>query len=248
MAESKNDNITNPLLKDGQIDLTSNVYREFKNDFTYHSSKIEGSTLSSEENLGLITKSILKEELFKFHERKFVLENSHLIDVFDYVMQHYSDPLDEAYIKNLHKMLCYDSPDLKKRGEQAGEYRQHDVRVGNHVGARPFTINDCMRKLMELNKTPMDLNGIARFHCEFETIHPFYDGNGRVGRMIMLKQCLDNNVTLFYVNDLDKKFYYNALEYYQVTNTERAMVRYLQQQQEIFKGKYIKEKDKQLER
>jgi Fic family protein len=97
-----------------------------------------------------------------------------------------------------------------------------------------------MKELISLEKSNMNLNDISKFHCEFETIHPFYDGNGRTGRMIMLKQCLMHNVPLFFINDESKAIYYNALRYYNITNKFTAMSEYCKEQQEIFKNKYTK--------
>jgi Fic family protein len=228
------------LFIDGKIALDSEVYLNFKNDFTYHSSKIEGSTISSEENMDLVTKKIKKEELAKTHELKYVLENIHLLDVFDYVLKTFSEPLTENYIKKLHEMLCFDSPDLGKRHENAGQYRNNDVRVGNHIGTRPFAIAQMMRELIKLDSERMDLLTIAKFHCEFETIHPFYDGNGRTGRMIMLKQCLKNDIPSFFVNDLNKREYYNSLAYYNLTMDAIYMFEYCSRQQEYFENKYSK--------
>jgi Fic family protein len=105
-----------------------------------------------------------------------------------------------------------------------------------------------MENLLKKLNNVSDIQSIALQHCEFESIHPFLDGNGRVGRMIMLKQCFQNNIYPFIIDNDSKRFYYNAIEYYRVTGKPDAMTRYLQQQQEIFKVKYVKEKNKQLER
>jgi Fic family protein len=231
-------NIKDLLFKNNKLNKSSDLYLNFKNDFTYHSSKIEGSTITSSENMEIITKQIKQEELAKIHELKYVKENVHLIEVFDYVMETFEKPISEKYIKDLHKQLCYDSPDLIKRDEITGEYRTKDVRVGNHVGARPFVIEKMMKDLIKLEFDNMDLNDIAKFHCEFETIHPFYDGNGRVGRMIMLKQCLKYNVGLFFVNDINKRQYYDSLIYYNATNKPDYMTMYCKEQQAIFNDKY----------
>jgi hypothetical protein len=99
-------NIINTLFKNNKLNKSSEAYIEFKNDFTYHSSKIEGSTISSYENMNLITKKVKKEELEKLHEKKYVIENMHLIEVFDYVIETYNESLTETYIKKIHNMLC----------------------------------------------------------------------------------------------------------------------------------------------
>jgi Fic family protein len=125
----------------------------------------------------------------------------------------YDEPLTHVYIKKLHKILCFKSPDLFIRKEIAGDYRQKDVHVGGVPGARPQYIHNLIDSLLEKfpSEKKLSLRDIAEFHAEYEVIHPFYDGNGRTGRMIALKQCLQNGHIPFIVTNENKEKYYNGL-------------------------------------
>ncbi|MDR1850616.1 MAG: Fic family protein [Mycoplasmataceae bacterium] len=227
------------IIKDGKIDKNNELYISLKNDFTFHSSAIEGSHVTLEENMALITNPESRVGLLKKYPEKEVYENENLIKVFDYVIDTYTKPLTDEYIKNLHKMLCFNSPDLKDRQELAGEFRKKDVYIGTHIGARPSYISTLINDLLVKTPKQMNLDDIAKFHAEYEIIHPFYDGNGRTGRMIMLKQCLESEVSPFFVEEFSRKNYYHGIEYYQVTNSTEALVNYFTQQQNRFKTKYL---------
>ncbi|MDR3163820.1 MAG: Fic family protein [Mycoplasmataceae bacterium] len=227
------------LFKNGKVDKESDLYIELKNDFTFHSSAIEGSKVSKQDNLSLITEPYKIDSLLKKYPEKDVVENLNLIRVFDYVVDTHDEQLSISYIKKIHGILCKDSPDLYDRDEQAGEFRRHDVRVGKHLGARPEYIHILLSKLLKDFKKSLNLNDVAKFHCEYEIIHPFYDGNGRTGRMIMFKQCIQNNIKPFYVENINVRSYYLGIEYYEVTNKTTAMIEYLMNQQERFNIKYL---------
>ncbi|GMO13564.1 MAG: hypothetical protein Ta2E_03130 [Mycoplasmoidaceae bacterium] len=221
------------------LDKNSTIYNEFKNDFTYHSSRIEGSTITSQQNSTLISNHEYKKVLLKTVDEKYVIENFNLITAFEYVVDNYAKPLNSAFIKKLHKILHTNSPDLKHKNEKAGEYRNKDVIVGTHVGARPQYISSLINKLIDTSTKYMSIYDVAAFHCEYETIHPFYDGNGRTGRLIVLKQCLANNIIPFFVDDYSKQKYYFGFKYYQTKNNNAsAMTDYFIERQEAFMNKY----------
>jgi Fic family protein len=188
-------------------------YSEFKNVITYHSSKIEGSSLSLEDNKALISDTNAKGKLMQMHEAKFVIENQQLLEVFDFIVDTYDEPLTHNYIKKLHQILCSQSPDLAMRKEIAGDYRQKDVHVGGMPGARPQYVYKLIDQLLKKfpKEDALSLKDIAEFHAEYEVIHPFYDGNGRTGRMIAFKQCLQSGNIPFIVTEENKEKYYNGI-------------------------------------
>jgi Fic family protein len=112
------------------------------------------------------------------------------------------------------------------------------VQVDTHLGARPSYISTLMKKLLEETPKKMTINDVAKFHCEYEIIHPFYDGNGRTGRLLMLKHCLQNNIQPFYIEEFNKKEYYLGIEYYQTTNRIDVITKYFINQQNRFFEKY----------
>jgi Fic family protein len=208
-------------------------YTEFKNMITYHSSKIEGSTLSLKDNRKLIEAPNTYKSFLEMHQAKFVIENLYLLKLFDWVIKTYKQPLTHQYIQKMHEILCQDSPDLIDRKEQAGQYRNHDVRIGNLPGARPTFIYALMNTLINENNKVLSLNEIARFHAEYEIIHPFYDGNGRTGRMIMLKQCLQNNIIPGIITDETKNNYIAGLNVFTTTNNVDLLEQYFKQCQNL---------------
>jgi Fic family protein len=216
-------------------------YSELKNIITFHSSKIEGSTLSIDDNKSLITNVTSKEELIQIHEEKFVVENKHLLEVFDFIVDSYSEPLTHNYIKKIHNILCQESPDLEHRRERAGDYRQKGVSIGKTAGARPPFIHNLLDELInQFNNKKMSIKDIAVFHAEFETIHPFYDGNGRIGRMIVLKQCLQNSLLPIIVTDETKNDYIDAVAIANFNRNYDKLTQYFERSQTLTEEIYIK--------
>ena len=127
------------------------------------------------------------------------------------------EELTEDIIKNFHRILKEGTMDSRKEWFNVGEYKKLANEAGSMKTSLPKQTPKDMKKLMEWysSLTEITIKDIIEFHARFEKIHPFQDGNGRVGRMIAFKECLKNNIIPFIILDKDKLFYYRGLKEYQ---------------------------------
>ena len=125
--------------------------------------------------------------------------------------------LTEEMIKKFHRILKEGTSDSRKDWFNAGEYKKLSNEVGGLKTTAPKNVGRDMKKLLEWYESlkQVTINEIIEFHARFEKIHPFQDGNGRVGRIIAFKECLKNNIIPFIILDKDKLFYYRGLKEYQ---------------------------------
>ena len=142
-----------------------------------------------------------------------VLETVHHFRAIDYVIDVAEDELTEDIIKHLHYILKRDTKDSTLGWFAVGDYKKRANVVGGRETSKPFEVHKHMEALIdEYNaKEKVTVEDIIAFHAEFEHIHPFQDGNGRVGRLVALKECLHHNVIPFIIEDSKKKYYYRGL-------------------------------------
>ena len=126
------------------------------------------------------------------------------------------DILDEKLIKNLYKILKNNTSDSQKEWFKVGDYKLKANFIGDIKTTSPSNVKKEMKKLLEEynSKNNITFDDIVDFHYKFETIHPFQDGNGRVGRLIIFKECLKNNIIPFIIDEEHKLFYYRGLKNY----------------------------------
>lgn len=209
------------LLFEKKHKISGGIYHKLQVDLAYNSNHIEGSRLSHEQ-----TRFIF--ETHRIDGGAFVndiFEAANHFKCFDMVLDTVNEPLTEEYIKKLHFTL---KNGLITDNDEAviGDYKKYANIVGETETAIP---KDVHREMMTLlgayrNEKELDLFDIAQFHTEFERIHPFFDGNGRVGRLIILKMCLENNIVPFYINDENKLFYYTGLKEWQLYNKPNRLL------------------------
>ena len=125
--------------------------------------------------------------------------------------------MSEAFIKELHKILKSGTADGRKEWFAVGSYKRLPNEVGGKVTAAPDEVSDRIKQLLAKYAAldVVTLDDIIAFYCDFEAIHPFQDGNGRVGRLIMLKECLKHSIVPFIITDEMKLFYYRGLQNWQ---------------------------------
>lgn len=193
--------------------ISGGIYNKLQVDFAYNSNHMEGTQLSHEQTRHIFETNSLSGDRIIIDD---VLETINHFNCFKHILNTYMEPLNEDYIKELHKMLknglVTDNDEIV-----IGEYKRYSNTVGNIETSKPSQVKDDIKELLndysKLNT--ITLLDIVIFHSDFEKIHPFYDGNGRVGRLIMLKECLKNDIIPFFINENDKLFYYRGLERYQ---------------------------------
>ena len=151
------------------------------------------------------------------------METINHFQCFDYMIDSANDILDEDFIKNTHKILKTNTSDSRISWFNVGVYKSRYNMVGDLITTPPEKVKSTIEKLLnEYNKKQtVSFDDILDFHVKFERIHPFQDGNGRVGRIIAFKECLKNNIVPFIILDKEKLFYYRGLNQYQ-TNKEKG--------------------------
>ena len=205
----------NPVLQrlreEKEIRLPGGLYHELQVRMTYNSNHIEGSKLSLDQTRMIFeTKTIEAEDGVLVDD---VLETVHHFRAIDYVIDHAEDELTEDFIKHLHYILKHDTSDSLLSRYAVGDYKKRPNTVGGEKTVIPVEVGSRMKKLLKEYHSLdfVNIREIVSFHAEFEKIHPFQDGNGRVGRLIALKECLHHHVVPFLIEDTKKQFYYRGL-------------------------------------
>ncbi len=209
--------VDTPLLKalreQKSMRLSGGIYHRTQVDLTYNSNHIEGSRLTKEQTRYIFeTNTIgISDSAVKVDD---IIETSAHFRCIDYCIDHATDKLTEAMIKELHSILKGGTSDAAKEWFAVGDYKRLPNEVGGNETTAPERVRAEMRALLSgynALKTK-SLEDIIDFHHKFESIHPFQDGNGRVGRLIMFKECLANGVVPFIIDEELKMFYYRGLQ------------------------------------
>ena len=216
-------NVLDILREQKEMKLKGNLYHNTQIAFTYNTNHIEGSTLTEEQ-----TRYIFETNTILFEDKTIanvndIIEATNHFKLIDYMIDVANDELTEDMIKKFHKILKTGTSDSQKEWFNVGEYKQLPNEVGGLKTTEPKNVERDMKKLLEWYESlkEITINEIIEFHAKFEKIHPFQDGNGRVGRIIAFKECLKNNILPFIILDKDKLFYYRGLNQYQ-TNKEKG--------------------------
>ena len=205
----------NPILqrlrdeKDAKI--SGGLYRELQVRMTYNSNHIEGSRLTEDQTrLIFETNTIDAADGLPVDD---ILETVHHFRAIDYVIDRADDVLTEEIIKRLHFILKHDTKDSALDWFATGDYKKRPNVVGGRATTRPKDVPARMKVLLDgyNAKSGISIEDIIAFHAAFEQIHPFQDGNGRVGRLIVLKECLRFGIVPFLIEDSKKAFYYRGL-------------------------------------
>lgn len=200
-----------PTLKDQRkFKIQGSIYYYLQTEFAYNSNHIEGSKLSKEQTRTLFETRTIGGDYVPADD---VIETANHFRCFDYVIDTYKDDLTEDYIKKLHEILKTNTFSSLSEEAVVGDYKKYDNIVGEldttSVEKVPEQIRDLLNNYRMLDNVSID--DIVEFHAKFEMIHPFYDGNGRVGRLIMFKECLKNGIVPVIINDRDRRFYSKGL-------------------------------------
>lgn len=193
--------------------LNGGIYHRTQIDLTYNSNHIEGSRLSHDQTRYIFeTNTIgIEGESIRVDD---IIETTNHFRCIDLIIDQAEERLTEGLIKELHAILKSGTADSRKEWFAVGEYKRLPNEVGSSETTAPEEVKSEMRALLkEYNaKKTKSFDDILDLHQRFEAIHPFQDGNGRVGRLIMFKECLANGVVPFIITDDLKLFYYRGLQ------------------------------------
>ncbi|MBQ9664890.1 MAG: Fic family protein [Bacteroidaceae bacterium] len=201
------------LREEKEMQLRGGIYHRTQIDLTYNSNHIEGSRLTKEQTrhifetntLGITTENTRIDD---------ILETVNHFRCIDYIIDHATDRLTEAHIKQLHQILKTNTSDSQKRWFAVGDYKRLANEVGGEETVQPQDVHKCIKNLLkEYNALEkVEFADILHFHVQFERIHPFQDGNGRVGRLVMFWQCLQTGIVPFIVTEDLRLYYYRGIQ------------------------------------
>ncbi|HFU3983893.1 TPA: Fic family protein [Streptococcus suis] len=219
------------------------IYDITQKRFAYNSNKIEGSRLTEEQTSFIYeTKTIanLDGTGIKIDD---LIETSNHFRCFDQILDTVNEPLSEDYIKQLHGLLKRGTSSEHNPLAPVGRYKVLQNEVGQIATTAVEHTEEAMSSLLlgYSLRQEKDLAYLASFHARFEQIHPFADGNGRVGRLILFKECLKEGIVPFIVDDLNKASYYRALESFQMYDQPYPLFDYFRTEQRFYQN-YIKNK------
>ncbi len=197
--------------KEGKV--SGGIYHRTQIDLTYNSNHIEGSKLTHEQTryifetntIGITDASVNVDD---------IVETTNHFRCIDLIIDRAEDKLSEAFIKEIHRILKTGTSDSRKSWFNVGDYKKLPNEVGGNATCPPEEVHARMKTLLAAynDKKEKSLEDIIDLHQKFETIHPFQDGNGRVGRLVMFKECLANGIVPFIITEELKLFYYRGLK------------------------------------
>ena len=210
-------NLLSQLLEEKMMGLKGGLYHQTQIRLAFNSNRIEGSRLSEEQTRYIYeTNTLHLENGDSTANVNDIIETVNHFLCFDYMLDVAREPLSEIQIKEFHRLLKNGTSDARKTWFRVGEYKSKPNVVGGIETSLPKDVHTDMRNLLNQyhQKESVTLQDIVDFHYHFEAIHPFQDGNGRVGRLIIFKECLANNILPFIIEDDNKFFYYRGLKEY----------------------------------
>ena len=209
-------NVLEVLREQKKMKLKGNLYHNTKIIFAYNTNHIEGSKLTEDQTRYIYETNTLLTEKESITNLDDIIETANHFKLVDYMLDVADEELTEGMIKGFHKILKEGTSDSRKDWFNVGDYKKLANEAGNMKTTLPKNVQKDMIKLMQWYNSlgKVKIEDIIEFHYRFECIHPFQDGNGRVGRIIMFKECLKNNIIPFIILDKDKLFYYRGLKEY----------------------------------
>lgn len=193
--------------------MKGGIYHRIQIDLTYNSNHIEGSRLTKEQTrlifetntIGITTENTNVDD---------IMETVNHFRCIDYIIDHATEKITEAHIKQLHLILKTNTSDSRKPWFAVGDYKRLTNEIGGEATTMPADVHKSIKTLLsdyyEIKKVGLD--DIIDFHVKFERVHPFQDGNGRIGRMLIFWQCLQNDIVPFVISEDLRLFYYRGLQ------------------------------------
>lgn len=219
--------IREALLMQKNIELRGNLYHKTQVDFAYNTNHMEGSTITSDETESIYDTGTILTSKDQVINVRHISETKNHFTLFKYMLETLDEPLTEDMIKKYHFILKSGTLGNEEIGIiNVGEYKSLKNFVGNITTSLPKNVPEDMKKLLDWYKKVehKTIYDIIEFHVRFEHIHPFQDGNGRIGRMIIFRECLVNDIIPFYIEDRNKSFYIRGIKEYQLHNEKGYLI------------------------
>lgn len=201
------------LMAEKKAKLSGGIYHQIQIELTYNSNHIEGSRLTHDQTRYIFeTNTIgIEGEAVKVDD---IVETANHFKCIDMIIENAKKPITEAFLKDLHRTLKSGTTDSRQDWFAVGDYKKLPNTVGGLYTAQPEEVAEKIKALLfEYNaKKEKTFEALLDFHYKFECIHPFQDGNGRIGRLLLFKDCLKHNIVPFIIDEELKLFYYRGLK------------------------------------
>ena len=193
--------------------MKGGIYHKTQIDLTYNSNHIEGSRLTHDQTRYIFETNTIGLSADQTVNVDDIVETMNHFRCIDLIIDRAAEALSEELAKTLHGILKSGTSDSRKDWFAVGDYKRLPNEVGGEKTCEPELVHESMKQLIDAYNTKgqLTLEDILDFHVRFEKIHPFQDGNGRVGRLVMFKECLRSSIVPFIITDELKMFYYRGL-------------------------------------
>ena len=228
--------LTKFLVDEYEAHRKGGLYHKTQVQLAYNSNRIEGSKLTEEQ-----TRYIFETRTIGFKDQEAVpvddiIETANHFVAFDYLLRTVGEPLTEELIKEFHRILKTGTADAQKPYFNVGDYKKLANEVGGHETCKPADVEKNMHLLNDWYSSLSDvtIRDLAEYHWRFESIHPFQDGNGRVGRLLLFRECLRNGIMPFVIDNEHKLYYYRGLSEFK--QTPDFLIGTMQSAQDVYKA------------
>ena len=235
--------LTQFLVDECRAKRKGGLYHKTQVQLAYNSNRIEGSKLTEEQ-----TRYIFETRTIGFKDQEAVpvddiIETNNHFVAFDYLLRTINEPLSENIIKEFHRILKTGTADAQKEYFNVGDWKRLANEVGGRETCKPSEVAKEIEKLGAWYESQKEVtvHTLAEYHWRFESIHPFQDGNGRVGRLILFRECLRNSIMPFVIDNEHKMYYYRGLS--EFATTPGFLVGTIQSSQDTYEAwiKYFNE-------
>ena len=212
----------------------SGVYGFTQRLLAYNSNKIEGSTLTEEQTASLFDTGILPKTDDYYRAKDVEEMNGHFL-MFNKMLDTLDAALNQQIIKSFHFELKSGVFEDRTNGYAIGDYKKRPNMIGIHQTTLPSQVPDAMTELLNwYHAQDVSLETLAEFHARYEIIHPFQDGNGRTGRIILFRECLRHDISPFIIEDANRPEYLEALKAYRQDGNTTALITLFQKEQKFY--------------
>ncbi len=211
--------LTQSLVEEWQAHRKGGLYHKTQVQLAYNSNRIEGSKLTEDQ-----TRYIFETRTIGFKDQEAIpvddiIETANHFVAFDHLLRTIDEPVSEELVKELHRILKTGTADAQKSYFNVGDYKKLANEVGGRETCKPTEVAVQMQALNGWYNSSggKSIHDLAEYHWRFENIHPFQDGNGRVGRLMLFRECLRNDIMPFIIDNEHKLYYYRGLSEYKQT-------------------------------